>query len=550
MPNFAPLFRTSLFAIAPPHDGLGLTDIVAVACYMLLTAVIALLALRVRGSTSEFFLGGRRMPWLAVGLSIMATLMSTISYLAAPGEMIKNGVGWFASYLHYPLSMAIVLWMWVPFFMRLRMTSAYEYLERRFDHRVRLLGATLFILMRLGWLGVVIQVSSLALVEMTGANIYLVLALVGAFTTIYTSIGGIRAVIWTDVMQSVVMLAGTLITLGYVIFATGTGPADWWSSMGSYKREYTRPTFFSWDVTVRVTLVTSFLHSFFWTICTHGSDQLVTQRYFTTRSLGAAKRSAIVGVLADVTVGTLLAFCGLALLALYLDHPSLSPDPDFLSRADKVFPYFISHQLPPGLGGIILSALFAAAMSSVSSGVNSVTAVTQTDILDRYFPQLGKAMGALTQARTLSLINGGIATGVAYGVTALLAANPNLGIMELMPKGFNMFLGPMGGLFFIGMFLPHCRGKSALFATLAGVAFAVAWSYWRELFGGEQDLTFTLAIAAPCVLTVALAAVLGFLIEGRGGAAGREYSWSAVMRRPPPTDDDPPEPENDDVECA
>lgn len=550
----------------PP--GLGTFDLITVLLYLVVTFGIALVFSRQHGSTEEFYLGGRRMPWFAIGLSIIATLMSTISYLAVPGEMIKHGIGMLTMFLAIPFSMTVVLLLWVPFFMRLRLTSAYEYLEQRFSIEARLLAATLFVLMRLGWMGVVVFTSSKALARMLQGEtvfnllsgvlgtsdpmdpegqarlLYLLIALVGIFATVYTAVGGMRAVVWTDVMQFFVLFSGTLVTLGYVIYATGTGPVTWFQQASEVTAHHTSPPLFSLDLTVRVTVFGAVLHSFFWTICTHGSDQVVLQRYFSTSSAKAARRSYVLNAVADVSVGLLLALCGLALLAFYLQNESLLPgdlaaalrnptDPATGGKADDIFPFFIARQLPPGLGGLILAALIAAAMSSIDSGVNSVSAVISTDFFERFGGKEKGLVSDVALARLLTLFVGVAATAAAYGVTAISEGS---NIMELMAKGFNLFLGPLAALFFIGMFLPRCTSRSALPSVFGGIAVAALWSYWAELFGTAAP-TFTLAVAVPCVFTFAMAVILGWWIESGTDQRGWEYYWLAVMRRREPTDE-------------
>jgi len=592
--------------VTPPHGGFGALDIGAVALYMLATAAIALVCARKQGSTDEFFLGGRRMPWFAVGLSIMATLMSTISYLAVPGEMIQHGIAMFAGTMAMPFIVLVIFFLWIPFFMRLRLTSAYEYLEQRFGPGARLLAATLFILLRLGWLGVIIYTCSMAVDKMfslpplslpgigTIEPLVCWIVMIGVFTTAYTSVGGIRAVIWTDVMQSVVMFAGAIITLGYVWIATGDGPIAWWHAAGVAHAEHTRPALFSVDLTVRVTILTAVLHTFCWTVCTHGSDQMIVQRYFSTTSLTSARRSYLISAISDVLVGCLLALSGLALLAFYLQYPKYLPD-DLapMVTADKWFPYFIAHQLPPGLGGLILAALFAAGMSSISSGINSVSAVGITDILSRATRDAGRWTSGLARARLLSLAIGVVATSLAFGFARLAeppserewrheeevvleqsgtnveeppdvkVAQHGRNIMELMAKGFNMFLGPLAGLFFIGMFIPRATSRSAIPAVIGGLVISIVWSYWRELglhtlfdagqaawlhsefaqslgfnklFSDKGDAVpaFTLAIALPCAVTLTFAASLSFIFERGGPHKGLDWTWRAVMKRPVP----------------
>jgi SSS family solute:Na+ symporter len=549
----------AIWAVSPPRKGLDHWDLLAVVLYITATVLIAVVASRKRGSTEEFFLGGRSLPWFAIGLSIMATLMSTISYLAVPGEVIGKGITIFAGYLAIPFAMVVVLWGWVPFFMRLRMTSAYEYLEMRFSYPARLLAATLFIVLRLGWMAVVIYTSSLALRGISGLQPFVLpgatwhgqtaqidplffwMALVGLFTTFYSSLGGFRAVIWTDVMQSMVMLAGTLITLGYVAIATGTGPVDWWHATSLAGIKHDPPVLFSLNVTVRITVATAMLHTFFWTICTHGSDQMIVQRYFSTDSLRSARRSYLISAMVEILVGILLALCGLALLSFYLEYPNwLGGGVSLRTSADKVFPHFIAHQLQWGLGGVILAALFAAAMSSVSSGVNSCTAVATTDIFIRLFPRGERFFSGVTLARCLSFATGIVATFLAYWV-AYLGEKPDQNIMDLMAKGFNMFLGPLAALFFVGMFLPRCTGRSAIPAVLGGLVVSIVWNYWKEinmLLGSWHEgmgvPTFTMAVAVPCLSTLLLAFVLSWIVENGQPNPGAAYSWFAIMRRPVP----------------
>jgi SSS family solute:Na+ symporter len=282
-------------SIPGPREGLQLIDVVGVVAYLLVTAGIVVWSSRRQKTTEDFFLGGRRMPWMAVGLSLLATLMSSISYMGVPGEMISNGITMFAQYLSLPFSMLVVLGVWVPFFMRLRMTNAYEYLEKRFDYRVRFMGGLLFLLLRFGWMSMVMYVGSLALTEMTASLVpadkldplaswlagdvgttvmlhstllYWVIGTVGVLATIYTCAGGFRAAIWNDVLQALMLLGGTLVTLGYVMWTTGTVPSDWWETASRHSAGHTHPKLFSFDVTERMTIFTAACLSFFWTICT------------------------------------------------------------------------------------------------------------------------------------------------------------------------------------------------------------------------------------------------------------------------------------------
>lgn len=555
---------SAIAAVPMPREGLQLVDFASVGIYLLITVAIVFWSSLRQHTTEEYFLGGRRMPWMAVGLSILASLMSSISYMGVPGEMVKNGVTMFYQYIALPFSMTVVLVVWVPFFMRLKITSAYEYLERRFDHRARLLGGLLFLLLRLGWMSSVMYVGSLALSQMTKSLVpqtqldpflkmfasssdnipllqetllYWVIAAVGLTATCYACVGGFRAAIWNDVLQSIMFLSGTLITIGYVVWTTGTGPVDWWRIASENTKGHTAPIWFSFDPTVRMTVFTSILMSFFWTICTHGSDQVVLQRYFSTTSLSAARRSYIVNAMTDLTIGMLLGVCGLALLAFYSQNPTFLPD-DIMSKVDgqliikhgdRVLPYFFAHQLPAGIGGVVLAVLLCDAMQTLVSGVNSISAVFTTDIVGHLHSRGQRWLSDYGLAKILTVTLGLLVTVMGIGV-AYLTRQAGRSIVDMMGPAFNMFLGPLAALFLIGMFL-KCRAGSAIAAVVLGVVVSFLWSYWKDLFGTEWQPTITLSSAVPYVASFLMAAFFGLFEKEIPDDPRLKYTWFSMMRR-------------------
>jgi SSS family solute:Na+ symporter len=286
-----------------------------------------------------------------------------------------------------------------------------------------------------------------------------------------------------------------------------------------------------------MTVFTAVMLSFFWTICTHGSDQVVLQRYFSTTSIQAARRSYLVNALTDLTIGTLLALCGLALLAFYLQHPTFLPEQIMVVRegrvvinhGDRVLPHFFAHQLPAGIGGVVLAVLLCDAMQTLVSGVNSISAVFAADLLAR-----GKAAGQsqrneLRQARLLTVVVGLLVTGLGIGV-AYLARHSGRNIIDMMGPAFNIFLGPLAGLFLIGMFL-NCNARAAIPAVIASVGISFVWSYWKEVFGTSYQPSITLSTAVPYLASFAIAALLGSLMKKNPDDPGLAFTWRAVMRR-------------------
>ncbi|MCE9606463.1 MAG: sodium/solute symporter [Planctomycetia bacterium] len=563
----------SLIAAAPArHAGMGWFDYALVLVYLLFTAGIVWWSSRREANTEQFFLGGRRMPWFAVGLSIMATLLSTITYLGMPGEFIKHGITAMAQYIAYPLVVPVVFCLFVPFFMRLRLTSVYEYLERRFNSPTRILGGTLFFFLKIGWIALVMYSAALALEMMAHADVrnmltplgladhglYVMIFALGLTATSYAFFGGMRAVVWTDVLQAVMLFGGALVIIIYVMATTGEGISVWWDAVASQRTSRAKPILFDVNPTTRLTVFTVILNGFFWAMCTHGSDQVVLQRYFTTTSIRAARNSFLINIAAQVLIGVLLALAGLALLYFYLVNPqNLGDGLSVKSSTDKIMPYFYAHQLPLGFGGLILANFLCDAMQTLVSGVNSMTAVASNDLFRGDGSKRSAAEAdrrQLVVARAMTLGIGLFCTCLAAG-TAWLAQRDDHGIYELLPRTFNMFLGPLASLFFVGMFIPRATARSVLPAAALALFVSVSWTWWKQLYGIDHQWYIDLfrnpetpdvlpgppsimwSIFVPCSVGFFTSAILSRIVDKNEDHPGRAYSWQEIMKRPPPQED-------------
>jgi SSS family transporter len=529
-------------AAAPVTAGLHPADFVMVVLYLLLTAgIVVWSALRQTG-TDSFFLGNRQMPWWAVGLSIMATLLSSISYLGLTGEMVKHGASMFGTYLGWPFAMLLVVPLVIPFFMSLRLTNAYGYLEQRFDRRVRVLGSVLFLLLRLGWIAMVMFTASLALSSMAGWDLPTVILLLGVVAAISACFGGFEAVIWTDVLQALMLFGGAACIVLFVWLKTGAGPTGWWETATAVQQTHTRPVWFSADPRVRMTFFTVAINGFFWQFCTHLSDQVVLQRYSSTPSLAAARKSYLVNMLSALSIGVLLGLAGLALLHFYTVRPErLAEGMTPTASGDRLMPWFYAHELPTGFAGLILANFLCDAMQTLVAGVNSIAAVAVADLRGDA-DQAGQAEAAggagedrgvrqLRSARLLTLGLGLICTFSALGIHTL-SKQLDMNIVDLMPRAFNLFLGPLAALFVCGLFVPRVTARAMLPAGLLAVGISVVWSYWRPLTGKGYDLSPNWAIWVPCVSGVVLATLFSLFDPTAGRHTGRQWSWRAVMRTP------------------
>jgi SSS family solute:Na+ symporter len=459
-------------------------------------------------------LGGRNLHWLLAGGSVVATLLSTLTFLSLPGEMIRYGVAFFSGLLALPLVIPVINRILIPMLMSLPITSMYEYLEQRYDVRVRTLAAAIFTLRTLLWMALIIYSCSFAVAEMTGWDIYLTILVTGLVTTMYTSAGGIRTVVWTDNLQLLVLLGGAVALPIYIGFSIGSGPLIWWESFAQAGRAHLRV--FSLDPTVRITVIGMALTQFFWNICTNGSDQVAVQRYLSTPSLRAARRSVWVFALFNFFLIAILMVCGLALFAFYLQRSGLPVrafQEQIAPAADRVMPMFIVQELPPGISGLVLAALLAAAMSSLSSGINSISGVVVSDFFQRFgwFPA---HRGSLRVDKILSTLAGLLGICVALAITyAVRKTDWNL--TELTQRVNHIFVGPLAVLFFGGILFRRAGVQAALAGFAAGSFISILVGFGKEWFGLARSISFIWLVPGSFVVGFVVARVYAALESPR-----------------------------------
>lgn len=457
-------------------------------------------------TTDDYLLGGRRMkPW-AVGLSLFATLLSTISYLSWPGEIIMHGPMFLCGLLSYPFIAWAVGWWLIPYFMKLNVTSAYEILEIRLGLSVRLLGSIFFLSLRLLWMAVIIYATiSKVLVPLIGLDPSAtpwMCALLGAITVIYTSLGGFRAVVFTDVIQTGILFCGAILAMVVITFEMG-GVTSWWPT--EWAPNWQRPKL-GYDPSVRVTLVGVFIATFTWFVCTSGSDQMAIQRYLATRDVRAARRMFNISLLTGGTVQCFLAVLGLALLAYFRDHRYMLIDGQRIaSHADQLFPQFIVFGLPVGLSGLVVAGLLAAAMSSLSSGLNSSCSVIAVDFIDRFRKVSNGDLNHVRRARIISVLVGFVVVVLSTFVGAVQG-----NMLEIAFKVVNLLVAPLFGLFFMAMFVRWATPLGTILGAVIGLTVACGINYWKELTG-TQGISFLWAMPLSLLAQVIVGMVISLL---------------------------------------
>ena len=467
-----------------PVKGLQWIDWTLIALYAASTIGLGIYFNRKQQSTSEYFLGTGRMNPLLIGVSMFASTLSTISYLGVPGEVMGKGPMTMTAMLMAPVTYLVVGYVLLPVYMRRRVISAYELLENRLGLAVRLLAASIFLLMRLVWMSLLVYMMAKAMVWMMGIDPtwtpWLVLV-TGVVAVVYTSLGGMRAVVITDAMQTLLLYGGALLVL--IMVTRDYGGVGWIPT--TWQDHWDVQPWFSFDPGVRLTVFTVMLNSLISSLTGAGADQIAVQRFMSTRDATAARRAMAAQITVAVVVVLTLALVGLALMSYFQKYPGQLPANLSLEQnADELYPRYIAFNLPVGLSGLVVAAMFAAAMSSIDSGVNSITAVVMTDFLDRFglAPKTGR--GHVRAAQLLAVLIGTVVV-VASNYMPLIEGN----IAEMTGKAPSSLLPSVFGLFVLGMFVPFARPAGALIGCLCGclsglsIAFsgpvsALLWRYF------------------------------------------------------------------------
>jgi solute:Na+ symporter, SSS family len=506
-----------LFAEIEPKMQLKWLDLVVIAGYFFGMLMIGVVTARRQTSTDMYFLGGRRVHWFLAGVSVVATLLSTLSYLAVPGEVIKHGLGMFSQLIAFILIIPFVNWIVIPAVMRLPVTSVYDYLERRYSRQARTLGASVFVLTRTAWIGMILFSASEAISVMTGWTTISIIIVMGVVTTLYTTSGGLEGVIWSDFAQFLILFGGAIIIPLYIGYRTEAGPLAWWQTFEAAGRA--NVPIMSFDPTVRVTLVGVFLEVFFWNVCTHLSDQVAVQRYLSTPSIKSARRSMWVFSIGNVGLILLLVVCGIALFFFYsqqAESPAAFQEL-LLHDADKLMPRFMAEELPAGVTGLLLAALLAAAMSSISSGINSISTVISSDFLAVRKSQAKKTETPaeisaedhedVRMGRVLAVVTGTFGIGMAWVVLVIKERQDSWNLLEMIARLNHLFVAPLGAIFLAGILMRRVGASAALIGFAAGTATSFLISFSGELFKmptGTAGEHISFMWIMPCSFLVSL----------------------------------------------
>lgn len=437
--------------LAEVHSGFSGLDYAAWVTYLLAILGMGVYFSKREKGTDDFFLGGRRVPWWAAGISIFGTQLSAITFMAMPAKVYATDWVYLLAQSTIIMVAPLIVLFFLPKFRRLNITTAYEYLEERFSLVVRLVGSAVFCLMQLARMGIVLYLPAIALSAVTDLDVYTCILVMGVICTIYTVLGGIEAVIWTDVIQVVVLMGGALLC---VIIATTRidGGLAGIIEIGRHAGKF-HAFNWTWDYTLPAVWVV-LVGNIFTNIIPYSSDQTVVQRYLTTSTQKQAGRAIWTNAALTVPGTLIFFFLGTSLYAYYKTSPgNLNPTLD----TDAILPWFLARELPMGLAGLVLAAVFAAAMSSLDSSMNSMATVLVTDFYHRFRPASSDPR-RLALARLVTVALGVFGTSCAL----LMATFPIESLWDLFMAMIGLLGSGLAGVFLLGVFTKRANSTGAV----------------------------------------------------------------------------------------
>jgi SSS family solute:Na+ symporter len=469
---------------------MNVLDWLIIAAYALMVLAIGFRASRKQTNTDEYFRGERQIPWWAIGLSIIATSFSAASLLGAPGEGYNHGFLYLQLQLGDLVGYLLVIALFLPFFVGLNLTTAYEYLEKRFDAKTRALGSLCFLLFVIARLGGLLYAASLVVATVTGLPLWGAILLVGVVSIVYTTAGGISAVVWTDVLQFAMIFVGLAAGIWAATAGVPGGFGELWQAAG----EGGKLTMInlSWEPESIRSLPTALVAYGILAFAVAGTNQQSVQRYVSCADESSARKAILLGWFSGFVGVAATLLLGVLLFGFYSLNPGLPED----TPPDGILPYFIVNQVPAGASGFLVAAIFAAAMSSIDSALHSLATCMTVDFYQRYTrPEPG-------QARSLKVAQGLI---VVWGILGILSAfyvaSTGEALLPFLIKYTTLFLGPLLGIFLMGVLLPRVNANGAFYGTLAAALILGigAGTGWLSFPGIWQS-----AIAAPLAVVLGL----------------------------------------------
>jgi len=493
----------------------GLTNSLVLCCYLLAMVGVGIYFTWYVKDTDDFFRGGKSIPWWAAGCSIFATMLSSLTFTGIPSKAFAQDWTYAVGNLMIPVVAILAVFVALPFFRRIDATSAYEYLEKRFNRSVRLFGSACFCLFHVFRMAVVMSLTALALAVATPLSPAQSILLMGVLSILYCTLGGIEAVIWTDTIQTVVLLGGAVLALGLLIAGVDGGLTGFFTAAGEAGKF--NAIHLHWDVTSQhIAIWAVIIGAIGQNVSSYTADQAVVQRYMTTATEKLAARAIWTNAVLTIPATLLFFGIGTALFAFYQSHPERLAS---TIATDQVFPLFIAREMPVGIAGLIVAAIFAAAQSTVSTSMNSIATAIVTDFI-RPFDLCHSETSYFRLARFCTF-----AVGVLGTLLGLIFINPEIkSLFDTFIVVIGLFMGVLGGLFVLGAATTRATGPGALIGALYGAGVMFYLWYATDVNG----YLFTTCGISTCL-------VIGYLASLLTGTTSRNLDGLTIHTLQPKT---------------
>ena len=440
-------------------NSFGTLNYLALFIYLGIIMGVGVYFARRQKSTDDYFKAGGRIPGWAAGVSVFATTLSSITFMSIPAKAYTSDwtflVGQYVTIAILP----IVFWFYIPFFRKLNLTSVYEYLEKRFDVKMRLFGSISFMLFHVGRIAIITYLTALALMPFIDISPFLIVFLIGVLCIIYTVMGGIEGVIWTDVIQGIMLSAAAIFIFIVLCFSVDGGIVEIFTMSNDADKYFPADKFsWSWSESTVPVLMIGF---FFASLQQFTASQDVVQRYIVTENIEETKQALITNAKLVACVPIFFFAVGSALYAYYAQNPTLLPE-NF--NTGGILPFYIITQMPAGIAGIIIAAIFAASQSSISSSLNSIAACFTSDIYEK-ISNNPSSVQKLRVSRILTAVVGVL--GVIASMYLILSNESE--IWDAFNSLLGLMGGPMTGLFVLGIFVRSANANSALAGVVASI---------------------------------------------------------------------------------
>lgn len=464
-------------------------DVLTFGLYIAATLVFGMWVGGRQKDLKTYLLAGHQMHWSLVAISVLASLFSGISFLGAPAESYSHNLIYLWVLAAYFIATPITTLIFLPFFFRLNGYTAYEYLEHRFDLRLRRISSAAFIFRVCLWLALALYAPALVISELMGVPLWLSIVLAGLGTTLYTTVGGMRAVVYTDVVQFGVLLLGIGAIFVVALREIPGGMASAWQIAAEGGR--TQLFDFSLSPEVRMTFLGALIGGTALNLVQLVTDQVSVQRYLTAANLRESQRALWFKLFLTVPVISLFYFTGLVLYSFYQTHPELAAT---LASPDRLLPNFVGSRIPSPIPGLLVAAILSATMSVVSSGINSLTTATLMDFL---YVKKNNTEGGEREERTRVRAARGWTVFYGVVVTLLGLVVSRLGtLIESAAKIGGFLGGPLLGIFFLGVLSRRVNAPGTLIGAVAGFAAVL-------FVGFFTSVSFMWYALVGCVVTAA-----------------------------------------------